>query len=86
MTRPTPIIAETLAALLLLFGAYMGAYYAMLKGSRMHLGIAAVPGGYVSGPARMDPDYRAQDELLETILWPANQLDRRIRPSYWDDE
>ena len=32
MTRPAPIIAGTLAALLLLFGAYMGAYYALLEG------------------------------------------------------
>ena len=32
MTRPAPIIAGILAAILLLFGAYMGSYYAMLEG------------------------------------------------------
>ena len=75
MTRPAPIIAGTLAAILLLFGAYLGAYYAMLKGSL-----------YFHGVGYSIPMYRLRSEALEAGFAPAHEIDRLIRPDYWSDE
>lgn len=74
MTRPAPIIAGILAALLLLFGAYMGAYYGMLAGLE--------PTGPWSPPG---PRYRTSHEMVRVILRPAHRLDRKLRPNTWHD-
>ena len=76
MTRPAPIIAGTLTALLLLFGAYMGGYYALLKGVDGW-------GGYGESAK---PEYRVNAQVVSVPLWPAHQLDRLIRPGYWGGE
>ena len=74
MTRPAPIIAGIVAALSLLFGAYMGSYYALLEGRwNFH------DGGN-------EAEYRVENKWLRNTLEPAHQLDRLIRPDYWGDE
>ena len=74
MTRPAPFIAGTIAALVLLFGAYEVAYYAMLERP-------ANPWTR-TGP----PVYRLRGSAVEIALWPAYRLDLLIRPGYWGDE
>jgi hypothetical protein len=73
MSRPAPIIAGTLAALLLLFVAYMGGYYAMLKGKDL-----------VGPPGRVIPIYRLHSHVVVAYFTPANTIDRVARPVYWD--
>jgi hypothetical protein len=68
MTRPAPIIAGTLASLLLLFGAYMGSYYAMLEGKTPWL----------------TPTFRVESTRVELFYAPAFWMDCHVRPSAWD--
>ena len=77
MTRPAPIIAGILAALLLLFGAYMGSYYALLSG----IDYEADPQTAVVWPV---PIYRVNGDAVGDFLWPAHQVDRMIRPADWE--
>jgi hypothetical protein len=70
-----PIIAGTLAALLLLFGAYMGSYYALLSGQTFQFSSTTAP---------VKPQYRGNIEIATKILIPAHQIDRLIRPGYWN--
>lgn len=72
MTRPAPIIAGSIAALLLLSAAYMGAYYAML--SRLQITFGNPP-----------PVYHNNSDLVRMGLYPAHQFDRLIRPDCWGD-
>jgi hypothetical protein len=78
MTRTAPIIAASLAALLLLFGAYMGSYYAMLR--------SAAKDGDSNGRPVGDwwPVYRIEARPVRYFMWPAHQLDRLIRRDYWE--
>ena len=78
MTRPAPIIAGTLAALLLLFGAYMGSYYALLGGE--------------FGPREFDwnsdnvaPLYWWRHPAIEFAFKPAHSLDKLLFQTYWRD-
>jgi hypothetical protein len=80
MTRPAPIIAGIVAALLLLFGAYMGAYYVMLW-----FRMPVAPDSIIRHEV-YDPAYRSNHAWVRTALQPANKLDRLIRPGYWGDE
>jgi hypothetical protein len=32
----------------------------------------------------MEEDYRFGGDLARFALWPANQIDRRVRPDMWD--
>jgi hypothetical protein len=88
MTRPVPIIAGTLVALLLLLGTYMGSYYAMLKGKRYSQyddGQGYVyktrPLYHIERPPPIDGPQPTSTVAL--LLSPAHQLDRLIRPRYW---
>ena len=85
MTRPAPLIAGIAAALLLLFGTYWGGYCAILRGSEM-CGRLTSSGGQWHGPVTIEPTYRVQGEVVGVVFWPANQLDRLIRPDYWGDD
>ena len=71
MTRPTPIIVGIPAAFLLLFGAYMGSYYALLEPIR----------NYSIAPPM--PTYHWNSGPVAQFFFPAHLLDRWIRPSYW---
>ena len=83
MTRPAPIIAGILAAILLLFGAYMGSYYAMLEGKYYTpKTVIAWPDGKQDSPWL--PEYSIDGAA--SVLAPANRLDRLIRPGYWNVE
>jgi hypothetical protein len=73
MTRLLPIIAVILASLLLMVGAYMGAYYAMLE-----------PVPTVFGDPPFEPVYTIDGAV--NFFSPANNIDRLIRPGYWGDE
>ena len=78
MTRPAPIIAGILAALLLLFVAYMGSYYTMLDPKVLW----AVADGEVL------PVYRISGELgalLDAFYRPAHKLDKQLRQDRWPD-
>jgi hypothetical protein len=76
-----PLIAGTLAALLLLFGAYMGSYYAMVDGY-LPEHTSDYRGRF--SPFVLRPTYRIGSEAVAVIFWPANQIDRLIRPRVWD--
>ena len=67
-------IAVILIAVVLLPVAYMGAYYGMLESIvRQSL-----------GSQRVDPGYRIRSIYVHHFFWPANQIDRQIRPGKWD--
>ena len=82
MTRPAPIIAGTLAVLLLLLGAYMGAYYMLLE---PYVTMEYADGS--RGPAYYDLNhsntYGPGDQLVDCFFWPAHLIDRRLR-SRWN--
>jgi hypothetical protein len=70
MTRPKPIIAGILASLVLL-GAYMGSYYAMLD--------------YI-GPRLQPPwesPYRVEGMGVYRFYSPARWIDKNLRPARW---
>jgi len=69
-----------LAAAMLLFAAYMGAYYALLDGSVRRFTWAAR-----GLPFARDviPTYRYSVPFIERLLAPANEIDRKLRPEKW---
>jgi hypothetical protein len=69
---PAPLLAIVLAGILMMLGAYMGAYYAMLEER-----------AFIGPPAQMRPEYRWQGRSVARFFWPANQLDRIVRPHAW---
>ena len=85
------MIAVVVVALLILFGTYMGAYYSMLagRGLRMSNGFIWPPdpptGSFVPVGGTCTPIYRVRSEAVRTIFEPAYQLDRHVRPTYWDN-
>jgi len=75
--RPSlaPLVAVVLAAVLLP-AAYMGIYYAMLKGgvrSKDSYGVLIIV-----------PDYRVGGKVVSRLLVPAHEIDRFFRPVYWN--
>ena len=80
MKRTAPIIVATLAVLLLLFAAYMGSYYALLKG---RINRSSYDPNYGGRRKRLIVVYRVEGDWLERTLWPANQIDRLVRPNVW---
>ena len=71
----TPLIVTILAAILFMFGAYMGTYYVMLEGIYTSGEWRDPQGEYLPLP----PTYRVQHPAVEVLFWPAYQVDRRIR-------
>jgi hypothetical protein len=69
------IAAVALASLLVLMGGYLGSYYALLVGSELTLD---TDNEFVRVPV-----YRSENRILYGVLWPANQIDRVIRPDHW---
>jgi hypothetical protein len=80
MRRPTlaPLIA-IVPAVVLLFGGYVGAYYAMLERGLINDEVTDDPRPW----GELVPLYRIQGAPTEYALWPAHQIDRLIRPNYW---
>ena len=76
VNRAAPILVVLAAALLLLFGAYMGAYYLAIKPRVGRLGFDAP-----SQTLWVEPIYRI--EGLDRCFWPAYQVDRQLRPERW---
>jgi hypothetical protein len=74
MYRPAPIIAGTLAAIFLLFGAYMGAYYALVS----QIGVGA------HGMVWFAPSYPIESDYINAFFYPAHEIDLWARPEYWD--
>ena len=68
------VLVVTLALLLL---AYVGGY----------LGLSDPrPGGISLGGSNetwMSPNYRVGGDAAERVFWPLEQIDRRMRPSFW---
>ena len=81
MTRSAPITAAILGVLLL-FGVYMGAYYAVLGG-------VVEDDPFIQAPY---PHYRwdrtpyvgPDGDVRRVFFLPANRIDRIIRPYYWE--
>jgi hypothetical protein len=78
MNRPAPLIAGFAAALALLCVAYLGSYYALLKGM-------ITPSGGGAPVVYSEPVYRSEASFVRAGLEPAHRLDRWIRPGYWGD-
>ena len=69
-----PIIVAIVAIPLILFGAYMGTYYALLRGN--------AEDGNLFGPAPWRiPLYQIESDYIEGFIRPAHQIDRLIRLS-----
>ena len=32
-----------------------------------------------------EPEYRAANDTMQSVFWPANWLDRKLRPDYWGE-
>jgi hypothetical protein len=78
MTRSRFLAPLLVAALLLLPGAYLGAYFALARYSpQLHM--------CDDGTCRRR-HYRYGGEVAETAFWPLHWADRRMRPRYWDPE
>jgi hypothetical protein len=65
------------ATVLLLAGLYVGSYLALLE---------PPPQTYNDILARRNSDYRWGGRWVDIIFWPAQQIDRRVRPSAWEWE
>ena len=76
-----PIIVRTLAALLLLFGAYMGSYYVMLSGQA-----TVYRFGDDSYEDFVWPDFRIDHPLIDKFFIPAMAVDRLVRPHRWQTD
>lgn len=79
--RPVaPITALVVIVPLILFSAYMGAYYALLVGRTL---------SPYRSPHEIRPSipcYRFAGEMTRWILNPAHEIDARIRYAYWNEE
>jgi hypothetical protein len=73
LTRPAHIVAGIVTALLLLFGAYMGSYYALLEVYWLD-----------DDTYETWPGYRIDNDGVAMFFVPAHQLDRLMRPSIWN--
>ena len=73
MSRDRVLVA-TLALLLL---AYVGGYFGLSNPARCGMGRG---GGYTSW---VEPNYRVGGDAAEWVFWPLEQLDRRVRPTFW---
>ena len=58
-----------------LAAGYLGAYYGLVE--------RGLP--YSFRAVYFPAEYRTGGAAAETFFWPAHQLDRRIRPSYWGE-
>jgi hypothetical protein len=90
MTRPVPVIAGTVAATLLLFGAYMGSYYAMLNHTLMTFDASTETYGPIyklGGPILDDEENEVVDGryIARRALLPAHNLDRLVRWKRWSE-
>ena len=72
-------LAVVLAIPLLLFGAYMGMYYAMTDETNNRQYI--IPTRY---GGRGEPIYRVEGAIVDSVFMPAHEIDRVIRPSKWN--
>ena len=79
MDKPKPNVGFFAAILLAIAlpPAYMGAYYAMLAGSKVD------PNWEES--VRFVPFYRWDSRVAENLFAPAHAIDRRIRHHRWGD-
>ena len=69
-------IAAGVVAVALLFVAYMSGYCTeMLEHREFNLGFG--------NPTGVRPVYRTENLLVEGFFWPANQIDRQLRPRPW---
>ncbi len=74
-------IAIALALVLLLPpGLYLGAYYALLVDQ---ISLASPPPPGVPFDPILRPVYRNHYPVVESALEPAHQVDRILRPGYW---
>ena len=69
-------VAAVVLASALVFGAYMGAYHILLKGGARSKA--------ANGVLVIVPDYRLDAALVASLLVPAHEIDRLIRPTYWN--
>lgn len=87
--RTSPIIAVVVVVLLILVGAYMGAYYSMLSGRGVRMSDGFIwpldppTGSYVPVGGTCTPIYRVRGQAVPIIFEPAYQVDRLVRPTYW---
>ena len=72
-------LAVVLAILLLLAG-YMGSYYGMLCG---HVYLADTSAVSI-GDIYLGPEYRFEHGFVRSVLSPAHQIDRWLRPDHWE--
>jgi hypothetical protein len=80
--RSGPVIALVLALPLLFVGLYMGVYYANLAEASFMYGVGI--NDDAGAPLEYKPVYRVDRAWLRTLLQPANQIDRALRPGYWE--
>lgn len=79
MTNRAPLIV--VAAVLLLLFLYVGSYFALVVPSGV--------GIYMDDRTRIDPylgtsiNYRWGGATANTIFWPLEQIDRKLRPKAW---
>jgi hypothetical protein len=78
-TRPAFAAPLTCVVLFLLLAAYVGAYAALLE-PQTHLRMN--PAGCCL-PVRT-AGYQAGGATAHYAFWPANSVDRLVRPSFWE--
>ena len=84
MGKPNSIIAPTVAIVLLLLPVlYVGSYLGMVDRKQRYL----VPFVVGESPwAGRTTSYRRWGWICESVYWPLEQIDRRMRPGAWEAE
>jgi hypothetical protein len=85
MRKHLPPIAALLVVLVALLAAYASGYWLLLDHEAtarldVHNVLSAVQ------PQSPRSAYRAGGEVAKVLFWPAHQIDRWLRPSYWENE
>lgn len=73
--------AGVLASLALFLVVYVVAYGALLESKQLQFNHFQNP---LMARAANYPRYRIRSEAVTLIFWPAHQVDRLLRPTYWD--
>ncbi len=68
-----PLLVVAVVVIVLMPAAYMGAYYVLLEGVFAD-----------SVAQEFQPRYRWKNMTVFRLFVPANNLDRNIRPNYWN--
>jgi hypothetical protein len=88
--KPSAVFQVCVAAAIAVFmlAAYIGAYALMVTPDDVFMENPSdrdelIPSGYMA-PIYVEDQTTTAEDLLQAIFYPVHQIDRRVRPSVWD--